>query len=132
MSIPHLLAFELIYAALAVLLAVMAIVYAYFRHLVRTQFPSAWREMGEPTYLNQSLTTTWKTFRYIIVRAEYKKLDSRAVKVLGDAVRIAYFVFMGIFIYGVVLFFKCDPSSKRLAMDKDHEEEKESESISAE
>jgi hypothetical protein len=104
-AIPYLSVFEALFAILVGLLLLSTIVYGYLRHLIRTQFPEAWREMGAPTFLNQSVSEIWPTFRYVIWQARYRAIPNKKVKLLGDTVRIGYFLFMLVFFAYVALFF---------------------------
>lgn len=104
-AIPYLGVFEALFALLVVLLLLSTVLYAYFRHLIRTKFPEAWREMGSPTFLNQSVSGIWPAFRYVIWQARYRAIPDKKVKLLGDTVRIGYFLFMVVFLAYIVIFF---------------------------
>ena len=104
-TIPFIGLFEALFAILFVLLIFATITYAYFRRLIRTCFPAAWMEMGAPTFLTQSISGTWQTFRYVIWSAKYKEIPDKRIQALGDTVRVTYVVFMGVFLICVLLFF---------------------------
>ena len=103
--IPYLWLFELLLLLLFLLFLGIGIIYALFRRLIKERFPLSWEEMGAPTFLNQSISSVWITYDYVILRAKYRNIPDKSIKRLGDGVRMMYFAFMIVFTAYIVFFF---------------------------
>jgi hypothetical protein len=83
------------YAMISVLIIYFAIV-TVLSHWVKRRHPQAWDEkMGRFTlFLNNSIGSGWKSFRYLIFTNEHRELGDPIVNAFSNAARVVLGIFV--------------------------------------
>lgn len=83
----------LVAAVLVLFVIGVATGYLFNRH-IRTHHPSAWRDLGEPSFWNRSIKSDIRWLRYVW-KSGYRSLGDKTLNRIGGrlkALQIGYFV----------------------------------------
>jgi hypothetical protein len=95
-------AFYVTLALLGILGFAIVILQFHFLKALRGQHPEAWRRLGSPTLLRNTISTSVNVTKYLLT-GNYKELGSERISTLGRCIAIVGLIYSAAFLVALTL-----------------------------